>query len=230
VPAVYVHLLRHGRVDSHRGDVPVAPDGHAEIEAAGLRLARSVTPGEVIHFLTTPTLRSRQTVDTLRATLQRALGSTVEMREPREEWAIRNPDLFLAGRRVEMVSSAAAMAEQLPDAGLSPDDVEQIPFYHEFFRSPERIELWLRHSNPPGEDATAVARRLVAFSASLLDAPLTHSHRFLCVTHSPVLRAVVDHYLGFDPGEPDWVESVDVTVDAAGPTVAFRDRSERVTR
>jgi broad specificity phosphatase PhoE len=127
-----------------------------------------------------------------------------------------------------MVSTPEAMAQQIADAGVTAQDVDRVEFFHSFFRSPDRIEYWLRHPSPPGEDAAAVARRIVAFAASLLDAPAERPRRFVCVTHSPVMRAVLARYLDHDPGEPEWVERIDLTVRPSGTTIAFRQLSSSV--
>jgi broad specificity phosphatase PhoE len=223
--SIVVHLIRHGRVASHRGDMPVTDEGQAEIRAAGVRLAGQIRPGEEIHFLCTATLRTQETAAGLRAVLAEHLGTEVGLPAPRVEWAIRNPDLFLAGRRVEMMSTPEAVAAQIPEAGLAGADVDRMAFFHTFFRSPDRIGYWLRHANPPGEDTRAVARRVLAFSASLLYVSPLQARRYVCVTHSPVMRAVLAEYLHYDPGEPEWVESIDLALVGSGTTITFRDRS-----
>ena len=43
---------------------------------------------------------------------------------PKVAFALRNPDLYLAGVRVNMVSSAGALAEQVD--GLSAEDVDSL--------------------------------------------------------------------------------------------------------
>ena len=172
MPDTIVHLVRHGRVASHRGDVPVTPEGFAEIETAGRRLAAGMQSGEIVHLLTTATVRSRDTA----AALHQLLEDQVDKRgamilPPREEWAIRNPDLFVAGRRVEMVSNAQAMFELFPDLGLGAEEIDGIPFYHRFFRDRDRVGYWLREQHPPGEDAHSVGRRVVAWALSHLSGP-----------------------------------------------------------
>jgi len=228
MPELVVHLVRHGRVASHRGDIPITDEAHEEVRAAGRLLLEEIRPGEEIHFLTTPTLRSRETADTLHATLRENPVAGVELLEPRRERAIRNPDLFLAGHRVEMVSTPEAMAHQIHEHGVTAEDVDRVEFFHSFFRSPDRIGYWLGHPSPPGEVTAAVARRILAFSRSLLDAPAARARRFVCVTHSPVMRAVLARYLDHDPGEPEWVERIDLTIRPDGTTVAFRRLSAAV--
>ena len=71
---------------------------------------------------------------------------------PKVAFALRNPDLYLAGVRVNMVSSAEALAEQVE--GLSAEDVPALQFFPTFFDSPDRIGWWLAHHSPPGEDAS----------------------------------------------------------------------------
>lgn len=222
---IEIHLVRHGRVASHQGDMPVTEEGHAEVEAAGHGLIDLLQPGERIHLLCTAAARSRETADTLYATINDEIDSDIDLRGPREEWAIRNPDLFLAGHRVEMVSIPEAMARQIPDSGLTPEEVDAAAFFHGFFRSPDRIGYWLNHPDPPGEDAAAVGRRVVAFCKSLPYTSVQRKQRFVCVTHSPVMRAVLAHYLHHDPGEPAWVERIDLALNTKGGSITFRDRT-----
>ena len=115
-------------------------------------------------------------------------------------FALRNPDIYLAGARVDMVSSPQAFADQVP--GLSADDVLAVEFFSGWFAAPDRIEWWLRHPAPPGDDAPAVAARLAAFAGSLGDAGPGAPDTVIGVTHSPLLRAVSLMFMGVDPGEP----------------------------
>jgi broad specificity phosphatase PhoE len=227
VQPILVHLVRHGRVASHRGDVPLTDEGLAEIERAGKRLARQLEPGERVHVLYSPTLRSRDTAGVLYATLLRAVAADegVELSPPAEEWAIRNPDVFVAGRRVEMVSTAEALAAQIPETGLTAEQIDALPFYREFFRHPDRIGYWVADPNPPGETSEAVARRVMSYAISLSDLPRDRLWRFICVTHSPIMRAVLCCYLlPEDPGEPEWVESIDLRIESDGKAeIHFRD-------
>lgn len=222
--SIDVHLVRHGRVASHRGDTPLVDEGRTEIISAGERLMECLLPGEEIHILCTPTVRSRDTAEVLNVFLKDRLPAGSTLLPPREEPAIRNPDLYLAGRRVEMVSTPEAMAGQVADTGVTAAEVEAVPFFHGFFRAPDRIGYWLNHAAPRGDDPDAVGRRVVAFSASLQDRSSTRRRRYVCVTHSPVMRAVLVRYLHTDPGEPEWVERIDLTFGPDGHTICFRDQ------
>lgn len=230
---VVVHWIRHGRVASHRGDVPLTDRGTREAVEAGRRLGARVRAGEVVSFHITETRRSRDTAAAMCAGLLETAPpkerAGIQLVPPVEEFAIRNPDLYLAGRRVEMVSTAEAMAEQLGGTGLGPEQVNALAFYPDFFAHPDRIGFWLSHPDPPGENGDAVARRLMAFAVSLGDLPGEAPRRYVCVTHSPVLRAFLLRYLlNSDPGEPEFMESIDVTLDRS-ITIRFRDSEKTVT-
>ncbi|HEX6673804.1 MAG TPA: histidine phosphatase family protein, partial [Actinomycetes bacterium] len=150
-------LLRHGEVPSHRGDVAVTDRGLDSAEQVGRRLA--TTTGR-IRVLIGETLRTRQTGAAI-ARGASAAGAAVD--EPRVAFALRNPDIYVAGERVDMVSSAAALAEQVP--GMTLDEAAAVPFFVEFFDHPDRIGWWLRLGDVPGDDAEAVARRIGHFAA-----------------------------------------------------------------
>src|SRR5437016_487033 len=72
----------------------------------------------------------------------------------------------------------------------------------------------------PGEVVSllhAPARRLLTFAVSLLDLPRVQPRRYICVTHSPGIRAFVRRYLlGHDPGEPGYLASVDLEFENDG--------------
>jgi len=197
-------LLRHGEVASHRGDVAVTDRGLDDAERVGRRLAAGAGR---IRVLTGGTLRARQTGAAI-ATGASAAGAAVEA--PRVAFALRNPDLYVAGERVDMVSSAAALAEQVP--GMTVGEAAAVPFFAGFFDHPDRIGWWLRHGDVPGDDAGTVARRIGHFAASLPDRTGRPAGLTVGVTHSPVLRACALAHLGHDLGEPEWLTGLELSV------------------
>jgi broad specificity phosphatase PhoE len=227
VSTVRIHWLRHGKIASHRGNVPLTEEGLAQARERGRALAGDISRGEVIHFMHAPTLRTRQTVEEVRVSMEEALGSDsgVELREVSEQWAIRNPDIFVAGQRVEMVSSVEALAEQLSAPPVDPETLANHPFFSAFLASSDRIGYWVEHPDPPGEDTVAVARRQITFATSLLDKQEDRPLRYVLATHSPVLRAILLCYLGEDPGEPGHLETIDLSLSSGtAPEIRFRDR------
>lgn len=203
-------LLRHGEVQSHRGDVPVTPAGLTTAHRVGEAVAAR---HRSLHVLTGGTLRTRATAQAV-ADGARAAGAAVD--GPREAFALRNPDLYLGGHRVDMVSSAATFAAQVP--GLTEQQAAAADFVSGFLTAPDRIGWWLRHPSPPGDDAAAVRRRIDHFAVSLLDLIPTLPSVTVAVTHSPVIRAcaLADRD---DPGEPPWVGGAEIEI--------FADRTTR---
>jgi broad specificity phosphatase PhoE len=218
---ITLSFLRHAKVPSHRGDMPLTEDAQADIDTAVPRLRAHGDGGAQFLFLGTETNRSRETARALRLALDPGAP------EVRAAWGLRNPDLYLAGTRVEMGSSAAFIASQCDAIGVGEQAVLAHPFFRGFLDAPDRIGYWLRHDSPPGETAAEVARRVLQFAKSFCG----HAEDRLvvaCVTHSPVLRAIVTSGLGLpDPGEPGWVEAVDLHL--VDETVAFDFRGETGT-
>ena len=210
-------LLRHGEVASHRGDIPITDVGRRQAEEAGRRLA--ATGLDPVRLLCGATRRARETAEGVRDGLCTAGRRSVT--GPEVAFALRNPDLYLDGVRVDMVSTPEAFAEQVP--GLSTGQVQRVPFFDGFLSAADRIEYWLRHPGPPGEDAAAVAARIVSFAASLADRGASAPHTVVAVTHSPVLRAVAVGLADEDPGEPRYLTgyAVEVGEDGAGRAVRF---------
>ncbi len=217
---VTLAFLRHAKVPSHEGDMPITPDSNADIEAAVPRLKALADPGDAFLFLATRTHRSRQTAEALREAID---PSTPEVKPA---WALRNPDIYLAGSRVEMGSKPEFFASQCEFLAMTPEDVLEQEFYRGFLTAPDRIEFWVHHETPPGEDAAAVARRVLHFARSFRAAPLTGNLVVACVTHSPVMRAILTKGLNIsDPGEPDWVEEILVEVTADAMRYRFREHT-----
>ncbi|MEM9344151.1 MAG: histidine phosphatase family protein [Pseudomonadota bacterium] len=216
-------FLRHAKVPSHKGDMPLTADANADIEAAVPGLQALAEEGDDFLFFGTRTNRSRQTAEALRAAI--APGSP----EVLPAWGLRNPDLYLAGARVEMGSTPEFLASQSEHLPLPPGAVSEHPFFGAFLTAPDRIEYWVHHETPPGENAAAVAKRVLQFAASFLDVPSERNLVVACVTHSPVMRAILTTGRGLeDPGEPGWVEAIILEVTRDGMRFRFRDQMGRI--
>ncbi|HTD20777.1 MAG TPA: histidine phosphatase family protein, partial [Ktedonobacteraceae bacterium] len=115
---LWVHWMRHAKVASHQGDVPLTDEGRQEVERAGQQFSRKFIPGEVVSLLHAPTRRTRETALVLHSSMARVVGEVpdpkIALLAPAEHTAIRNPDIYVAGARVELVSTAQALAEQIP--------------------------------------------------------------------------------------------------------------------
>jgi broad specificity phosphatase PhoE len=200
-----LYLLRHGEVTSHRGDVAITQAAeHRSFEIG--QFFGSIETGP-IRVLSGETRRAKDTAAHVARGVVEAGGSVVG---PEVAFALRNPDLYVAGTRVNMVSSAEALADQVP--GLAAGDVASIEFFPTFFAEPDRIGWWLEHESPPGEDVSSLAARFRSFAVSLADPVPAHSEAVVAVTHSPLIRAAGLRLLGRDIGEPPWVSGLLVTV------------------
>jgi broad specificity phosphatase PhoE len=199
-------LLRHGEVTSHRGDVPVTEEGLQTALEVGRRLA-----GRAEGAIRVISGETRRTRDTAAAVARGAREAGAEVLEEGVAFALRNPDLYLGGVRVDMVSSETAFAAQVP--GLGEADIARIDFYREWLAAPDRVGWWVAHKNPPGDDAAAVAARIRTFAASLADRQDTTAFT-VGITHSPVLRAVACDVTGADSGEPAWLAGLETTISS----------------
>jgi len=203
---VRLYLLRHGEITSHRGDVPITAAAEKHAFAVG-RGFGSREPGPI----TVLSGETRRAMDTAAHLARGVVDAGGEVIGPKVAFALRNPDLYVAGVRVNMVSSVEALAEQVE--GLPAEDVPSLEFFPAFFDSPDRIGWWLAHPSPPGEDARSVAARVESFAGSLVDPIPDQPDVVVAVTHSPLLRAVAHDSLGHDIGEPPWVAGLLMVVD-----------------
>lgn len=209
-------LLRHGEIASHRGDVPLTASGVLGARQVGEAIGRRY--GVPVRVLTSRTLRARQTGTALTEGIRASGGAATG---PADDDALRNPDMYVGGQRVDMVSSGQALAEQV--SGLSPLACAALPFWRDFMPHPDRIQYWLDHPNPPGDDSRSVARRILAgFAATLFDSKDNAGRLVIGVTHSPILRACARGALG-DSGEPPVLTGLRITPRAGGLMVTFAD-------
>lgn len=207
-PDTRLLLLRHGEVASHRGDVPVTEQGLVHAEHTGKALAtQSDLPITVLYG---GTRRTRETAEAI----LRGIGEPHRVEGPVDCFALRNPDMYVAGTRVNMVSSAEALAEQVP--GMTADQAAQIGWWTTFFTAPDRIGWWLGQDDPPGETRQDLTGRIVRFARSIADPGPLRGRFVVCVTHSPLLRSVLRHATGDDPGEPAYVTGAEVRVSRTG--------------
>jgi broad specificity phosphatase PhoE len=95
---------------------------------------------------------------------------------------------------------------------MTVDDASSNPWWATFFASRDRIGWWLAHADPPGDDVGVLTRRILRFATSLADPGPTRGRLVVGVTHSPLLRAVLLHASGTDPGEPGYVTGADIRV------------------
>ena len=179
---------------------------HAEL--SGKALGESVSGS--ISVLFGGTRRTRETA----LALIRGIGDESRIDGPTDSFAMRNPDMYAAGTRVSMVSSTSALAEQVP--GMTPGQVEANPWWMQFFAAPDRIGWWLDQQNPPGENVEQLVARILTFARSLADPGPLQGRTVVAVTHSPLLRSVLLHGTGSDPGEPGYVTGADIRVSEDG--------------
>lgn len=204
-----LYLLRHGEVTSHRGDIRITAEATLHAFEVGRGFGRRDARPVVV--LSGETRRATETAAHLARGVVDAGGEVIG---PEIAFALRNPDLYIAGARVDMVSSPDALADQVE--GLDADDVPKLAFFPEFIASPDRIGWWLAHESPPGEDAQSVAGRVRSFGASLVDPIPGKPDVVVAITHSPLLRAVGLDFLGRDIGEPPWVSGLVLSVEKDG--------------
>jgi broad specificity phosphatase PhoE len=208
-PTTRVLLLRHAEVASHRGDVPVTEEGVVLAERTGKVIAEQTDGPLTVLF--GGTRRTRETAEAL----VRGVADPERVTGPLDSFALRNPDMYIAGTRVNMVSSVEALAEQV--AGMTAEQAAANEWWSSFFVSSDRIGWWLRDEDPPGETAADLGARLTRFLRTIADPGPLQGRLVVGVTHSPVLRAVLLRATGRDPGEPGYVTGAEVLLEASQP-------------
>ena len=120
---LWVHWVRHAKVASHQGNLPLTDEGRKQVEDAWRQFSGKLLPGEVVSLLHAPTRRTHETALILYSSVVETPDYVeqpqVYLSPPAEHWAIRNPDIYVAGVRIELVSTAEAVIEQLPPSRAS---------------------------------------------------------------------------------------------------------------
>lgn len=209
-PVVRLLLLRHGRVAHHRGDVPLTEIGAAQAEAAGAWFATSGI--DVAGLLSGETRRTSETAERFAASNRAAGGADTP--DPVVSFALRNPDLYLGGHRINLGEGAEFLSSQSP--GVEPSAVEASVFYSAIITAKDRVGCWLEHGNVPGENAHAVGQRIDTLARSLADVPAWHGRTVVAITHSPVLRAVRVRHTGEYSKEPPFLHGYSLSLRADG--------------
>jgi len=204
-------LLRHGEVLSHHGDVSITGPGAVFAVETGASLPGRF--GDRFTVLSGETSRAIQTAAHVARGIEQAGGTVLG---PDQAHALRNPDLYLGGMRVNMVSSHEALADQV--GWLQADDVANLDFFPQFIQEKDRVGWWLGHESPPGERASDVAQRLEQFARSFSNPTRAEGGTVVAVTHSPLLRAYGLRVLGRDIGEPGWVSGFRIEIASDGST------------
>lgn len=201
-------FLRHGEVASHRGDVPVTQAGLLHAEQSGKAIAASFADPVTVFY--GGTRRTRETAEAI----IRGMDAFERVAGPIDSFALRNPDMYAAGTRVNMVSSPESLAEQVP--GMTATQAAANAWWDTFFHAPDRIGWWLGQDDPPGETRDDVSARLQRFARTFADPGPYTGRLVVCVTHSPLLRSLAIGAGLPDPGELDYVTGSRVTVSDDG--------------
>jgi len=201
--AIKILMLRHGEVKTHRGDVPITESGKSYARSVGRHIGKRFN---IFTVLDGGTLRTKQTASEISIGIKESGG---KISTEKTSFALRNPDLYVGGERVNMVSTPTSLAEQVDK--LSVEQAGTVPFFKGFFSADDRIGYWLNGENVPGETSAIVSARIMHFAKSFIDLSDTEQ-AIVAVTHSPILRACTIHSLGFDIGEPAWVSGLIIDV------------------
>lgn len=208
-PVIRVLLLRHGQVANHKGDVPLTSLGVEQSTTAGEWFASSGIAANAV--FSGETIRAKDTA-TYFIEGCRSKGGTIP--DNHVTMALRNPDLYLGGHRINMGEGAETLAAQSPS--VEPTDVENQAWYAGLMTADDRVGYWLEHANPPGDTARSVGLRIDTFVRSCADVPGWRGGTVVAMTHSPVLRAVRFHHWGEFSREPPFLHGYSLAMREDG--------------
>ncbi|WP_433803275.1 histidine phosphatase family protein [Actinomycetospora sp. CA-084318] len=223
-----VVLLRHGETHGYLGDLGLTELGESQARERARLLAKELTAapaGTRVRFPHAPTARGTATAVTLRATLVETLsdGHGLELGELEPDAHFDSLQFFHDGAARE--SSGVAKERRALDPGSGADPDWALEFdrfdsdYGELSKSGGPIDRWLTSTTLRFEPPQIAVYRLWA-GVTALAAP---GEVALVSTHSGPMRAFVAAAIGRDPGEPENLEPVEVTLDGRLAEVVFRE-------
>lgn len=222
-----IYLIRHGHVRNHEKDLGLTVEGAAGAVEAGRRLGAGLAGGTVQLFAA-PSRRTRETADLIfkgiTEAVEREGRGDLILCSPSECRSIRNFGFRFRGRLME---PSRVYRSTCQGAGLHPAQRE---FYRAFWQSPDPVGFWLTRPSPYAETPQEVVGRLVRFiDKTWRPGGDAHARVAFCVTHSGPMRALLQNFLGKDPGELDYLESLPLRKDsAANATVTIQFRGRRI--
>ncbi|GLZ52067.1 hypothetical protein [Actinomycetospora sp. NBRC 106378] len=224
-----VVLLRHGETHGYLGDLGLTELGESQARDRGRQLAKELAatapPGTRVRFPHAPTARGTATAVTLRATVVEALGDDHGLvlggLEP--DTHFDSLQFFHDGAARE--SSGVAKDRRALDPGSGADPDWALEFdrfdtnYGELSKAGGPIDRWLTSTTLRFEPPQIAVYRLWAGIIALA----ARNEIALVSTHSGPMRAFVAAAIGGDPGEPENLEPVEITLDGRLAEVVFRD-------
>ena len=181
---------------------------HAERVGKAHRRSRSSGPSAVLYG---GTRRTRETAEAI----VRGIGDPARIDGPLDSFALRNPDMYVAGTRVNMVSSPETLAEQVPGhddrAGRGQPVVERTSSPH-----PTGSAGGCGQERPTGRDRRRPDRPHHPASPAASPTPVRSRGRARRRRH-PLAAAALGAPRAApasDPGEPGYVTGADVRVSA----------------
>ncbi|MEJ2871093.1 histidine phosphatase family protein [Actinomycetospora sp. OC33-EN08] len=223
-----VVLLRHGETHGYSGDLGLTELGQAQARDRGRQLAKELVTapdGTRIRFPHAPTARGTATAVTLRAAFAEALGDDhgLALGDLEPDAHFDSLRFFHDGVARESSAVAADRIALDPGSGADPDwALEYDRFdanYGELSKTGGPIDRWLTSTTLRFEPPQVAVYRLWAGVRALA----AKEEVALVSTHSGPMRAFVAAAIGRDPGEPENLEPVDVTLDGRLAEVVFRE-------
>jgi broad specificity phosphatase PhoE len=223
-----VVLLRHGETHGYDADHGLTARGEEQARERGVALAAELAPGTSVVMPHARTARGIATAVVLRETLVGAVGPGVTVGELYPEPWFDNLRFALHG---EVVDASVAVAARLAlgDADLPHWAAEYARFdsdYREIAARGGPIGHWIHNPTLYFEPPQIAAYRFWSGITALAPEGSDEQRVAVVATHSAPMRAFVSTAFGHDPGEPENLEPIRVSVAANGsPTVRFRDLS-----
>ncbi|MCC6188266.1 MAG: histidine phosphatase family protein [Anaerolineales bacterium] len=224
-----VFLVRHGEVEHHRADLSLSARGRQQAWLAGQRLAQEIPVSASVAVQYSPITRVRETAEILAASLEQTPARDGVDRHrrclPRPDPALHNVRFLLAPGREPREPSQVFAETSRARGEFAP---AQSAFYQGFWASSDPMGYWLAHEDGCGAEApAAVWGRLRARLAEIMAlANQGGPGHWVLVTHSGVMRVLLRHVLGLDPGEPGFGEIIRLAT-ADHPEQAWIERGAR---
>lgn len=231
--ALEVLLVRHGETRSYTSDAGLTARGRQQAEQKATEMAATLCDRRTVRFFHAPTARARETAKVIYGALSRALppqAAGLTLVAPTASDGFRNLHVVTNGAAMDPTqlfpAYLAAIERMDRDPATMPGwvvDMER--FWGRPKRAIDPIRTWLTSPLPSFEPpGTVVLRFWAAIDRLRTTRRIARRDMVVVATHSGPMRAVMAAAFGSDPGEPENLEHVGITVeqDSSTALVAFR--------
>lgn len=212
-----VQFVRHGRIPNYSMDHHITEQGVVEATGRGVALSETLLPDETLYFSSGPARRARQTSAAVMRGVKDASKKALVGRDAVAVYdELENCQCYLNGDRHDLTYPILDAARWLAVQENPPADAAACEefLYNMWHVTDDAMAYWMAYQGAGAEPAVEAADRLVSFYLQKTSGKAGVLDRYIAVTHSGPLRALLVRIFGHDIGvHMPYADFVTITAD-----------------